>query len=706
MPAISVLDKSVYELIAAGEVIEKPASVIKEVIENSIDAGAKHITIEIKHGGIEFMRVADDGCGMSREDVPIAFLRHATSKINEKDDLDKIMTLGFRGEALASVAAVSKVSILTKRKNDEMGTAYTIEGSVEKSIENAGCPDGTTIIIRELFYNVPARKKFLKKEVTEANAISFIVRKVALSHPDISFKLIRDNRMEFCSSGDGNLKSAMYAVYGKDFANDMIPVNYETEKVKVTGYTVKPLYSKSNRSFQNFFVDKRYVSSKLCSAALESAYENLVMVGKFPACVIELSMPPTMLDVNIHPTKAQVRFSDEKAVSDAVYFAIKNALMQSNLIYDFQIPKAVPSIQWKDNSVGKNTDFETLKIDENTEKKEEIELNVLNKIKKAEAEKTDENDVIVDIPDTYEKKIIQEEKSNNNVTVQKFSSEESVLKAEKNEISDEKTEKNEKKFSYNIETGQIEEEKSEDIPKTYENDIEENFSQCESNDIENIDIPQEIKEETEKNIPEKTEEPIQSQIKKTEKDIVVLGEAFKNYILAQADNNLIIIDKHAAHERVLFEKLKKGVGKLDQQYLLTPVEMLLNVSEFDALYENSEKLIDLGFVFNFDNKPFVKLEAVPSFVSELDFDEIITEIARNFMTNKHNPQTHYLDDMLHTMACKAAIKANDNNLTEELQYLTDEIFADNTIRHCPHGRPVMFKISKYELEKQFKRTGV
>ena len=701
MPAISVLDKSVYELIAAGEVIEKPASVIKEVIENSIDAGAKHITIEIKHGGIEFMRVADDGCGMSREDVPVAFLRHATSKINEKDDLDKIMTLGFRGEALASVAAVSKVSVLTKRKNDEIGTAYTIEGSVEKSIENAGCPDGTTIIIRELFYNVPARKKFLKKEVTEANAISFIVRKVALSHPEISFKLIRDNRMEFCSSGDGNLKSAMYAVYGKDFANDMIPVNYETEKVKVTGYTVKPLYSKSNRSFQNFFVDKRYVSSKLCSAALENAYDNLVMVGKFPACVIELSMPPTMLDVNIHPTKAQVRFSDEKAVSDAVYFAIKNALMQSNLIYDFQIPKAVPSRQWKDNSVGKNTDFETLKIDENTEKKEEIELNILNKIKQAETEKSDSDDIIVDIPDFSKRKNSEENIQKSGVKTEEKSVEKIVTKAEKNEIPEEK------KFSYNIETGQIEEEKSENIPKTYENDIEEKVLQGESSNTENIEILQKTVEKTaETEEFEKKEEPIQNQVKKTEKDIIVLGEAFKNYILAQADNNLIIIDKHAAHERVLFEKLKKGVGKLDQQYLLTPVEMLLNVSEFDALYENSENLTDLGFVFNFDNKPFVKLEAVPSFVSELDFDEIITEIARNFMMNKHNPQTHYFDDMLHTMACKAAIKANDNNLTEELQYLTDEIFSDNTIRHCPHGRPVMFKISKYELEKQFKRTGV
>lgn len=702
MPSISVLDKSVYELIAAGEVIEKPASVIKEVIENSIDAGSKHITIEIKHGGIEFMRVADDGCGIAREDVPVAFLRHATSKINEKDDLDKIMTLGFRGEALASVAAVSRVSILTKRKTDEIGTVYSIEGSVEKSIDNAGCPDGTTIIIRDLFYNVPARKKFLKKEVTEANAISFIVRKVALSHPEISFKLIRDNRMEFCSSGDGNLKSAVYAVYGKDFANDMIPVEYETEDIKVSGYTVKPLYSKSNRSFQNFFVDKRYVSSKLCSTALESAYENLVMVGKFPACVIDLYMAPSMLDVNIHPTKAQVRFSDEKSVSDAIYFAVKNALMKSNFIYDFNIPKSIPARQWKDNSVGKNTDFETLEIKSDIPK-EEIKLNILNKIEKIENENTDSDDIIIDIDDISKKENPAKDIFNENIIEIEINSDENVKSSEISGFENTEQKKTEirKEFSYNSDTGRIEETI---IPKNEsgkEDMVSENVFKQET-------VISENKSEQSTVISEdnlKRETP-QKQSAKTEKNIVVLGEAFKNYILAQADENLIIIDKHAAHERVLFEKLRKGVGKLDQQYLLTPAELLLTVAEFDALYENNEKLEELGFIFDFERKPFAVLKAVPSFVSELDFDEVISEIAKNFMMHKQNPQTHYLDDMLHTMACKAAIKANDNNLKEELQYLTDEIFADSTIRHCPHGRPVMFKISKYELEKQFKRTGV
>lgn len=752
MPQISLLDKSVYELIAAGEVIEKPASVIKEVVENSIDAGAKHITVEIKHGGIEFMRVADDGCGIAYEDVSKAFLRHATSKISEKSDLDKIFTLGFRGEALASVAAVSKVTVLTKQKEDELGTCYKISASVEESIEKTGCPDGTTIIIKDLFYNVPARKKFLKKEVTEANAISFIIRKVALSHPEISFKFIRDNKMEFCSSGNGDLKSAIYSVYGKDFSNDMVPVEYEEDDIKIIGYTVKPLYSKNNRAFQNFFVDNRYVSSKICSNALENAYENLIMTGKFPACVINISMPPAMLDVNIHPTKAQVRFQDEKKVSDAVYFAIKNALMKANFIYDFQLPSAVPSRQWKDNNVGKNTDFTTIPL-ENTEKEEEI-LNiksenevksvVLTRAEKADEiiekmKKNDENDekedIILDTSESGEniektsencdflmEKVIQskiiktdtlsdnESESENNseygindienkniedISKNGESLMEKVIQSKiiKNDNLSDNESKQENNYIYNAESGKIE-----NVPENSESLME---KVIQSKIIKDESFPVENVENTEN--PEEKQESDTADSEKKEKNITVIGEAFKNYIIAQADENIIIIDKHAAHERVLFEKLKRGVGKLDQQYLMIPSKMLFSNAEYEALQSNAEKLADLGFIFEFDEFPYATLKAVPMFLSELDADEIVTEIAHNLMSNKQNPQTHYFDDMLHTMACKAAIKANDDNLTEELQYLADEIFDDNSIRHCPHGRPVMFKISKYELEKQFKR---
>ena len=337
MAEINVLSKEISELIAAGEVIERPASVIKELLENSIDAGAEHITVEIKNGGTTYMRITDDGSGIESEQVATAFLRHATSKITSKTDLDSIMTLGFRGEALASISAVAKVEVLTKTKNDELGTNYIIEGSIEKLNERTGCPDGTTIIIRDIFYNVPVRQKFMKRDSAEANAIISIMQKIVLSHPEISFKLIKDNRIEFTSAGDGELYSAIYGVYGRDFAHDMIPVDYSENGITVKGYVVKPLYSKSNRAFQNFFINGRYVKSVTCCVSLEEAYRNLVMVGKYPACVLMLDVPPAAVDVNVHPAKAEVRFSDEKIVFNSVYFAVKNALMASGLIYEFQM---------------------------------------------------------------------------------------------------------------------------------------------------------------------------------------------------------------------------------------------------------------------------------------------------------------------------------------------------------------------------------
>ena len=339
MPVISVLDPAVSELIAAGEVIERPASVIKELIENAIDAHATRITVEIKNGGTTFMRIVDDGDGMAREDVPTAFLRHATSKIAEKADLDTIMTLGFRGEALASVAAVARVTVMTKRREDDLGTRYEIAGVEQGEPEECGCPDGTSILVKDLFFNVPARRKFMKRDSAEGNAVAQIVQKIAISHPGIAFKFIRDNKLDFHSDGSGELLAAIRAVYGRDFAHDLIAVDHEQDGIHVKGYVVKPLYSKSSRSFQDFFVNTRYVRSRALSVALESAYENMVMTGKFPACVLLLDLPPDTLDVNIHPAKAEVRFTDEKGVINAVYFAVKNAMLQNGLIYEFQMPR-------------------------------------------------------------------------------------------------------------------------------------------------------------------------------------------------------------------------------------------------------------------------------------------------------------------------------------------------------------------------------
>ena len=324
MPKINLLDKSVYELIAAGEVIERPSSVIKELAENSIDAGAASITVEIKRGGISYLRVTDDGCGISHEDIPTAFMRHATSKVYTQDDLDSINTLGFRGEALASVCAVSRVELLTKQREDQLGSIYRIE-AVE--YDRAGCADGTTIIIRDLFYNTPARLKFLKKDVTEGNYCASVIEKLALSHPGISFRFIRDGRQTMLSSGDGEYYSAVYAVFGKQFAAGLIPVENVYQNTAVTGYVSSPLFTRANRSMQNFFVNGRSVKSPLCCAALEEAFRNTIMVGKFPSCVLCVNTDPSQVDANIHPTKTEVRFTNEKIVFDAVYFAVKNALM-------------------------------------------------------------------------------------------------------------------------------------------------------------------------------------------------------------------------------------------------------------------------------------------------------------------------------------------------------------------------------------------
>lgn len=632
MSQIKVLSKDISELIAAGEVIERPASVIKELIENSIDAGAEHITVEIKKGGTSFMRITDDGCGMEYEDVPTAFLRHATSKISEKDDLEHIMTLGFRGEALASVSAVSKVDVITKRKGDEYGTHYITEGSYEKLYEKTGCPEGTTIIIRDLFFNVPVRRNFMKKDVTEGNAVSRIVQKTALSHPEVAFKFIRDGKLEFNSSGDGNIYSAIYAVYGKDFANDMIAVNYSSDGVQIGGFVIKPLYAKSNRTFQNFFVNGRYVKSLICQVALESAYNNLLMTGKFPACILTLNVNPATVDVNIHPSKAEVRFSDEKKISDAVYFAVKNAFLDKGLSYEFKFSKL--------SDEPKSENFGSIFTKPEDVEKAEQKLSV----------QIDEKKNIPEIPLKYDE---------DRIDIKKTINKDVFIEADEDNDVPEKIEG----FSY-INTS--------------------SFNHSEK--AENTDVQEKLPE-----------------LKEPEKKIHVIGEAFKNYIMAEADDNIIMIDKHAAHERVIFERLKSENCRQYMQMLISEYKILLSDEQFSEMETNSESLLNMGFMFEYSQKPYVILKGVPDFLKELDMEEIIPEIAENFVLCKYNPETHAIDDILHTMACKSAIKANDKNDISELQKLAEIVYNNENIRHCPHGRPVMFTMTKNNIERQFKR---
>lgn len=623
MPHITVLQKEISELIAAGEVIERPASVIKELVENAIDAGASHITVEIKRGGTTYMRIVDDGCGMAPEDVPTAFLRHATSKISTKEDLDRIGTLGFRGEALASIAAVAKVTVLTKRKSDAYGSSYTIAGSSEGTLEQTGCPNGTTLIIRDLFFNVPVRQKFMKRDVTEANAVSQIVQKIALSHPEIAFRMIRDNRTEFRTDGSGDLYGAIYAICGKEFAHDMIPVEYEDGMNHVTGYVGKPLYSRSNRTFQNFFINGRYVRSRACSVALENAYQNLIMVGKFPTCVLMLTVPPSQVDVNIHPAKAEVRFSNEKAVMDSLYFGVKNALMKNGLIYEFQMER-VPQKDW------------TALVEE----PQQFTQPTLPEL-------TAPVSAIPEMPAEPEPEV--------------FLPPESALPAK---------------------TAPAESSRQVVAPLAT------------AAAAYTVRMPAESKPEPKPLPPPKAEAP---------EKVRVIGEIFQNYILAELDDRLLIFDKHAAHERVIFERLKSGASRQTSQMLLRESETLLSMDEFSAVQENLERLEAMGFQFDCSDPPRLRAKAVPSFVLDLNIDEVVTEIAHNLALGKSDPQVHTFQDMLHTIACKSAIRSGDHSTLEELQQLAQEVWDNEAIRHCPHGRPVLFVIRKYDLEKQFRR---
>lgn len=659
MSKIAVLSKEISELIAAGEVIERPASVVKEVVENAIDAEAKHITVEIKHGGTTYMRVADDGSGIASEDVPTAFFRHATSKIHERKDLESIYTLGFRGEALASIAAVSKVTLLTKRREDDYGTHYEIIGGTPTGEpEQGGCPDGTTILIRDLFFNVPVRQRFMKKDVTEANAVSQIVQKIALSHPEISFQMIRDNRMEFCTDGNGDLYAAIYALFGKEFAHDLIPVQYDDGFLRVSGYVGKPLYSKSNRTFQHFFINGRYIRSRVCSVALESAYQNLIMTGKFPTCVLMLEMLPVDLDVNVHPAKAEVRFTSEKNVADSLFFAVKNALLENGLIYEFQFRHNAQD--WTKQPIV-STPMQQPTLPHLKEPSDPF-------ASKAEPEVESPPPPQTIYPTQYHYDIGE--------TMAALMPEETRPAALENPQA-EHTE-SELELGQNIELEPQPEATA--LPETI------------------LPLPTTTSEPSvPESLPEK--QTILPEIR-------VIGEVFQNYILAEipAEQKLVIFDKHAAHERVIFERLKSGAAKQYQQLLMQKTETLLPMDEFALMQEQTEQLENMGFSFDFSNPPFLRTTAVPTFLQSLNIDEIVTEIAHNFALGKINPQTAYLDDLLHTMACKAAIKAHDKNDLAELQELAQIVYADEQVRHCPHGRPVMFVIKKHELEKQFKRV--
>ena len=639
MPKINQLDKSVYELIAAGEVIERPASVIKELCENSIDAGALNISVEIKRGGITYMRITDDGCGISYDDMPLAFRRHATSKVLEVADLENIVTLGFRGEALASVCAAARVETVSRRGVDKLGVHYRIEGSVPMEYEKTGCAEGTTIIIRDLFYNTPARLKFLKKDVTEGNYCAQVVEKLALSHPNISFRFIRDGKQTLLTSGDGSFYSAIHAVFGKQFAASMIPVENVYREIEVAGFVSSPLFTKSNRTMQNFFVNGRSVKSPVCCAALEEAFRNNIMVGKFPACVLCINLDPVDLDANISPAKTEVRFANEKAVFDAIYFAVKNGIMG----YD---------------------ESREIKLDDSPEEDEKptVSIPVGREIFSVPTAKPE--------PESFYKKNVP------------FEFPEVKQEAEQAVISEVVTPLVAVKPEPFEESKPVSAEESQPSLAGFTFITEKSFERREKPENPPAEVPEE---------PEISAENIR-----------VIGELFKTYILCESEETLILIDKHAAHERINFERFKK-TANIHGQLLIEPCPVFLAPEEYDAVKLFADKLENVGILLKFEDGGKVLVEGVPQSLEECDPEDLLQSISETLALGSDNAEGMLFDDVLHTMACKASIRANENQSISELAYLAKMVLGDRNIRYCPHGRPVITQISKKQIEKYFGR---
>ena len=619
MPKINLLPREIYELIAAGEVVERPSSAVKELLENSVDAGADSITVEIQAGGIKYIRITDNGCGIAREDIQNAFTGHATSKISASEDLDCVATLGFRGEALASIAAVSRVEMFTKTAEEEVGTRCVVEGGRFVSVDDAGCPVGTTIVVRDIFYNVPARMKFLKKDVTEANSVAGVADRLAISHPEISVRFIRDGKQTLFSSGDGKLLSAIAAVYGSEFAGTLIPAEGSNSTVKVEGYVSKPLAARPNRNMQLFYVNGRMVRTKTACAALEEAYKGSIMVGKFPSCVLNLTMPFNFVDVNVHPAKTEVRFASEKEVFNAVYYAVKNALVAG----DERPSQDVSKI---------------------------IEQRVAKQYFAA----------------------VEAKPSQLHFAAQPVQAEPDFVKEEAPVIVRVEAPKS---------TGYTA--KNEDEPQL----IPDILPSVQPVPVPSVQKPQEVTVTEEEQVTPR-----------------VIGELFTTYILVEAGDELLLIDKHAAHERLLYEQFKRENKNIASQMLLSPIAVTLSKDEYSAVLSNLDLLSDAGFAVEDFGNGTVLLSEYPCILDGADLAEQLTEIAGYLAKNIREISTEKLDWIYHSAACRAAVKAGDKTSEYELQKFAEKVLSMPDIRYCPHGRPVVAKLTKRDIERLFGRV--
>ena len=637
MPKILQLSQHVANLIAAGEVVERPASVVKELLENAVDAGASQVTIEIRDGGMTFLRVTDNGCGMSPEDAKTAFLRHATSKLRTAEDLAAIGTMGFRGEALAAIASVSRIDLLTKTPGAVSGVSLRLEAGVITEESEAGCPDGTTIIIRDLFFNTPARMKFMKADTVEAGRVTATVQQQALAHPEVAIRLIRDGKQVLSTPGKGGLGAAVYCVYGRDSAK-MVPVESRWEGYSLTGFVSLPTDSRPSRALQTFFVNDRPVKSRLLIAALEEAYRNQMMVGKFPACVLHLRLPNNAVDVNVHPAKTEVKFLNEKAVFDCVHYGVLGALNKK--------PDR-PQIQFKEPPAAAAPQQTVSPLSQN--------------------------------PGLPEKREPKKEPFFRTMTAEEFKTFGAALK-----------------------------DAPQPSPKAAENTYhalplrqhpilpENNLPPSPKPVLHPIEPPKqepqpEPEEQMELSLPEVPQWRY-------------VGELYRSYLIVEQGEDAFLIDKHAAHERILFEKLKKNQEAISAQALLQPIPCRLGPDACALLLANRKLLEELAFDVEDFGDGTLLVRQIPMDLAPEDAPDVLESMSQDLLKGRREESTTVRDELLHTVACKAAIKAGWKNDERELLKLIEQVMADESLKYCPHGRPICVSLSKKQLEKQFKRS--
>ena len=743
MGNIVLLDDLTINKIAAGEVIERPASVVKELVENSIDAGATNINVEVKNGGISYIRITDNGKGIMPDDMEIAFERHATSKIRTADDLENVKSMGFRGEALASIAAIARVDMKSKTLDNETGYRVVVEGGNVIEKQEAGCPNGTTIVVENLFYNTPVRYKFLKKDFTEGGYIEDVITRIALIHPEIAIKLISSGRTIIQTSGNGELKDVIYNIYGKEISENVLDVNYEYDDIKVTGVIGKPSISRSNRANQLFFVNKRYIKDKTLTSSAEQGFKGMITVGKFGFLVLNLEINPQKVDVNVHPAKLEVRFEEEQKVFKAVYHAIKDTLLKNDLVKDTEketFTNKIPSYTF--NLENKEVEKSTEKTEEKeskglfakllhkNEEKQETEKptmieelyqtrklnltpiqettnnfdNIMEKMaqmknsveeyregiqaykKEDEKESVTENTIRVDVPneDMQETKIITEEMKQELAQVSKDENTQ-VINVEEIRKSEDEAKETEEKFE-DMYTSVFGKAPIEEKTEVKEDDEEYKMTEMEVATGENLSMF---------NKEEQTIPPYK-----------FIGIAFSTYIIIELDKELYIIDQHAAHERIMYEKVKENYykdGEKDSQLMLLPDIITLTHKEMDIAKENMEMFRKAGFMLEEFGENTIKLMGVPNICLELDTKELFLETLDEINTVARTAKQEVEEKFIATVACKAAVKANMALSKEEVDSLMRELLILPNPFTCPHGRPTAIKMTKTDIEKKFSR---